>query len=59
MQVKEVLEVFKNKEFGKEFVMEYVIENINYYNFALKINKSNGKILDAGCGYGYGNIKTI
>lgn len=54
MQVKEVLEVFKNKEFGKEFVMEYVIENINYYNFALKINKSNGKILDAGCGYGYG-----
>jgi 2-polyprenyl-3-methyl-5-hydroxy-6-metoxy-1,4-benzoquinol methylase len=63
MQVKEVLELFKNKEFGKEFVMEYVIENMSYYNFTLKyVNTSNGKILDAGCGYGYGtyylSIKT-
>jgi len=28
---------------------------MNYYNFALKYVKRNeGKILDAGCGYGYG-----
>ena len=54
MQVKEVLEVFKNKEFDKNFIIEYVIDSMNY-NFALKYVKRNkGKILDAGCGYGYG-----